>query len=60
MTLITTTEAATELNVTRRRILQLCLGGRIKGARKFGPAWMIPSPVRVTAVKRGRPFKAQS
>ena len=38
-------EAARELEVTRRRVWQLCQLGRIQGARLVLGRWAIPSPV---------------
>lgn len=45
--MITAAEAAKLMNVTRTRIFQLCRQGRIEGARKFGNAWLIPSPFKI-------------
>lgn len=49
--MITADEAAKILNVTRTRIFQLCRAGRIEGARKFGNAWMIPTPFKILPPK---------
>ena len=43
MNLITVKEAASKWNVSERRVQKLCSDGRIKGATRFGQAWMIPS-----------------
>lgn len=43
MNLITVKEAALKWGVTPRRVQKLCSDGRIKGAVRFGVAWMIPS-----------------
>ena len=51
--MVSVTEAASEWNVTRARIHQLLAEGRIRGARKVGEVWVIPSPVTVTPGKRG-------
>lgn len=42
MNLITVKEAASKWNVSERRVQKLCSDGRIKGAIRFGKAWMIP------------------
>ena len=41
--LITVKQAAKKWNVSERRVQKLCNDGRIKGATRFGRAWMIPS-----------------
>ena len=43
MELITAKEAAEKWGVTLRRVQGLCNEGSIKGATRFGRAWMIPS-----------------
>mgnify|MGYP003294260883 CR=1 FL=1 len=43
MNLITVKEAAEKWNVSERRVQKLCNDGRIKGAIRFGRAWMIPN-----------------
>jgi len=40
--LISVSEAAERLGVTRQRILQLVDQGRIEGAHKVGTQWVIP------------------
>jgi len=54
---ITSSEAATLLNVSARRIQVLCKEGRIVGAKQFGRAWMIPininGAIEVTPGSRG-------
>ena len=42
MELITVKEAAEKWGVTPRRVQILCSQGKIKGAVRFGRAWMIP------------------
>ena len=42
MELITAKEAAQKWGVTARRVQGLCSEGKIKGAVRFGRAWMIP------------------
>ncbi|HXF67427.1 MAG TPA: helix-turn-helix domain-containing protein [Burkholderiales bacterium] len=51
----TVAEAAAVLGVTPGRVRQLLSEGRIIGARKHGRDWLIPAPVRVREVPRGRP-----
>ena len=41
--LITVKEASLKWGVSERRVQKLCNDGRIKGATRFGRAWMIPS-----------------
>ncbi len=41
--LITVKQAAEKWDVSERRVQKLCNDGRIKGATRFGRAWMIPS-----------------
>lgn len=41
--LITVKQASKKWNVSERRVQKLCNEGRIKGATRFGRAWMIPS-----------------
>ena len=43
MNLMTVNEAATKWQVSIRRVQRLCSDGRVKGATKFGKAWMIPA-----------------
>lgn len=51
----TVAQAARALGVTPGRVRQLLWEGRIVGARKHGRDWLIPAPVRVREVPRGRP-----
>lgn len=46
--LLTTTQAAAEVHLSRARILGLLRQGRIQGAVKLGRDWTIPSPVVIT------------
>jgi DNA modification methylase len=43
MNYITVAEAATEWDITERRVLVLCNAGRVTGAKKFGWSWAIPA-----------------
>lgn len=52
--MITSTQAAQQLGVSRRRVLQLLAEGRIKGAAKAGRDWLIPSPVQIESAPRGQ------
>lgn len=40
MNMLTTSQAAAHLGITRSLVIRLCQQGRIK-AQKFGPVWMI-------------------
>lgn len=39
---ITAAEAARRLGLSRERVSRLCQQGRIRGAQKVGPIWVIP------------------
>ena len=43
MELMTVKEASIKWKVSERRIQKLCIDGRVKGAHKVGPMWMIPT-----------------
>ena len=45
--LISPSEAAKELGVSRSRMGALLKEGRIEGAQQVGRAWVIPAPVRL-------------
>ena len=47
---LTAKEAARELDVDSSYVRQLCGQDRIRGAKKLGTAWMIPSPVVVLSI----------
>lgn len=53
MKLITAREAAEKWGVTVRRVQGLCSEGSIKGAVRFGRAWMIPSHAVLPSAARG-------
>lgn len=42
MEYLTTAEAAQRWGITRRRVNDLCNGGRIKGVIQKGKIWLIP------------------
>lgn len=42
-----TKQTARDLDLTHSYVRRLCRTGRIKGAKKVGDTWMIPSPVVV-------------
>lgn len=46
-------EAAARLGVSERRVRQLALDGRIRGATKTGAEWLIPTPVELIPGRRG-------
>ena len=50
---VTVREAAARLGVSERRVCQLALDGRIRGATKAGSEWLIPTPVEIIPGKRG-------
>lgn len=39
-------------NLTDSRVRQLCIAGRIKGARKFGNSWAIPAKAALPVYAR--------
>ena len=56
--LITAATAARELGVSPARIRQLAGAGRIKGAKRMGRDWIMPSLLRIKQVPQGRPRKS--
>ena len=50
---VTVREAAIRLGISERRVRQLALEGRVRGATKHGAEWLIPTPVEVTPGRRG-------
>ena len=50
---VTAKQATLRLGIPERRVRQLALDGRIRGATKNGPEWLIPTPVEVIPGKRG-------
>jgi hypothetical protein len=53
MDLITVKEAAEKWGVTPRRVQALCNDGSIKGAVRFGRAWMIPARAVLPSSAKG-------
>jgi excisionase family DNA binding protein len=51
--------AAAALGVSARHVRRLARKGRLRGAQKPGRDWLIPSPVIVLPVSRGRPSIAE-
>ena len=55
---ITTTQAATAWGISRRRVQQLLLSGRVPGAYWIGRDWLIPvNTPKPIERPRGRPLK---
>ena len=50
---ITVKEAAEKWNVTARRVQGLCNSGELKGAERFGRAWMIPDHAVLPSAAKG-------
>ena len=50
---VTVRQAAIVLGVSERRVRQLALAGRVRGATKTGAEWLIPTPVEVVPGRRG-------
>ena len=53
MNLKSTRDAAAELGVSHRRMLQLLKDGRVHGVVKVGHSYVIPSPVKTKPGTRG-------
>jgi hypothetical protein len=51
--LITTEEAATRNGISARYVQRLCADGRVKGAQKVGPMWLVPESFKWKALPRG-------
>ena len=47
--------AAERLGVTSRYIRRLCKEGRVRGAKRLGHSWVIPTPLDIAEGSRGRP-----
>ena len=47
--------AANQLGVTSRYIRRLCKEGRVRGAKRLGHSWVIPTPLDIAEGSRGRP-----
>lgn len=47
--------AADRLGVTPRYIRRLCKEGRVRGAKRLGHSWVIPTPLDIAEGSRGRP-----
>jgi excisionase family DNA binding protein len=47
--------AAERLGVTPRYIRRLCKEGRVRGAKRLGHSWVIPTPLDIAEGSRGRP-----
>ena len=47
--------AAERLGVTARYIRRLCKEGRVRGAKRLGHSWVIPTPLDIAEGSRGRP-----
>ena len=46
MDYMTTKQAAEKWQISDRRVLQYCNGGRIEGAEKMGNTWLIPKTAK--------------
>ncbi|GMU72227.1 MAG: hypothetical protein AMXMBFR42_16860 [Burkholderiales bacterium] len=61
--IVSSIDAAKILGVTDARVRQLCIAGRIEGAKKIGSVWLVPVKIArngrrsidVAPVKMGRP-----
>ena len=50
---ITIEQAARRIGTTARYVQMLCKEGDVKGAKKFGGAWMVPAGFKWTRQKPG-------
>jgi hypothetical protein len=50
---ITTEQAARRIGTTARYVQMLCKEGKVKGAKKFGGAWMVPASFKWEPQKPG-------
>lgn len=60
MKYISVSEAAELWKLSKRRVIVLCNGGRIKGAQKAGATWIIPENAQKPAdarIKSGKYIK---
>ncbi len=60
MAYINISTAAEKWGITVRRVQEMCKNGTIKGATRFGRAWMIPENAEKPADKRTKEAKKQS
>ena len=58
MEYLTTVEMSKKWNISSRRIITLCIEGRIDGVIKKGKMWLIPSDVQKPADARRKKEKA--
>ena len=54
MDFMTTSQAAIEWDVSRRRVSRLCADGRIKGATQIGNRWLVPIDTLKPDDQRGK------
>lgn len=62
MKYISVSEAAELWNLSKRRVIVLCNGGRIEGAQKAGATWIIPENAQKPAdarIKSGKYIKSK-
>lgn len=57
MQYLSLTEAAQSAQLSTGRMRKLAAAGRIKGAQKLGPIWMIPADFKISAARMGPVLK---
>jgi len=55
--LVTTTEAAGRVGISRRYLQRLCLDGRVPGAERIGRDWLVPASFKWKSLPRGPKLK---
>ena len=60
MDYLTTAEVAERWCISRRRVITLCVTGRIPGVIQKGPMWLIPDNAKKPEDGRRVPNKGQS
>ena len=56
--MLTTTEVAERMGLSRSQVIRLCEAGRIRGVTRHGHWWLIPDPPeRLPGPRMGRPPK---
>lgn len=62
MEIMSSAEAATKWNISRRRVEVLCSQGRIEGVQRMGNMWLIPESAEKPAdarIKSGKYIKSE-
>ena len=57
---LTTDEVSVLWGISRRRVIELCRCGRIKGAQRVGDVWLIPKSAEKPSDARTRSMRSTS